>query len=56
MRARRRARALLTRVPDLPTVLEPGGPEHRAALAARAETFETMSDEVLYDAHERFDF
>jgi len=48
--------ALLTRVPDLPAVFEPGGPDHRAALAARAETFETMSDEVLYDAHARFDF
>jgi hypothetical protein len=48
--------ALLTRVPDLPTVFVPGGPEHRAALGTRAETFETMSDEVLYDAHERFDF
>ena len=54
--ASRRARPLLTRVPDLPPVFEPGSPEHRAALAARAETFETMSDEVLYDAHERFDF
>ncbi len=51
-----RGTALLTRVPDLPPVLEPGSPEHRAALAARAETFETMGDEVLYDAHERFDF
>lgn len=48
--------ALLTRVPDLPPVFEPGGPEHRAALAARAETFETMADEVLYDAHARFEF
>ncbi|MFL6017237.1 MAG: putative baseplate assembly protein [Gaiellaceae bacterium] len=47
---------LLTRVPDLPPVFEPGGPEHRAALAARAETFETMTDEVLYAAHARFDF
>ena len=33
---------LLTRVPDLPHVFEPGRPEHRAALAARAETFETI--------------
>jgi hypothetical protein len=51
-----RGTALLTRVPDLPPTFEPGGPEHRAALAARAETFETMSDEVLYEEHARFDF
>src|SRR5262249_34346776 len=48
--------ALLTRVPDLADVLEPGGPEHRAALAAGAETFETVADEVLFQDHERFDF
>ncbi len=34
----------------------PGGPEHRAALAARAETFETAADAVLYGSHARFDF
>jgi hypothetical protein len=43
-------------VPDLPDVFEPGGPEHRAALAARAETFETVGDATLYASHERFDF
>src|SRR4029453_5462372 len=32
---------LLTRVPGVPAVIEPGGPEHRAALAAGSETFET---------------
>lgn len=47
---------LLTRVPDLPETIEPDGPEHRAALAAGAETFETVADAVLYAAHERFDF
>ncbi len=47
---------LLTRVPDVPEVVEPGGPEHRAALAAGAETFETLAEEVLYASHERFDF
>ena len=47
---------LLTRVPDVPQVVEPGGPEHRAALALGAETFETLDDEVLYASHERFDF
>jgi len=48
--------ALLTRVPDLPAVFEPGGPEHREALAAGAETFETIGPAVLYASHERFDF
>jgi hypothetical protein len=47
---------LLTRVPDVPEVVEPGGPEHRAALAAGAQTFETLAAEVLYASHERFDF
>jgi len=47
---------VLTRVPDVPDVIEPGGPEHRAALAAGAETFETVEDAVLYASHERFDF
>ncbi|HEY7537041.1 MAG TPA: putative baseplate assembly protein [Gaiellaceae bacterium] len=51
-----RGTALLTRVPDLPAVLEPSGPEHRAALAAGAETFETVEDAVLYASHARFDF
>ncbi|MEO5577196.1 MAG: putative baseplate assembly protein [Gaiellaceae bacterium] len=47
---------LLTRVPDVPAVVEPGGPAHRAALAAGAETFEIMDDAVLYESHVRFDF
>jgi hypothetical protein len=51
-----RGTQLLTRVPDVPDVIEPGGPEHRAALAAGAETFETVADEALYASHERFDF
>ena len=51
-----RGTALLTRVPDVPAVIEPGGPAHRAALAAGAETFETVEAAVLYASHERFDF
>jgi Baseplate J-like protein len=47
---------LLTRVPDLPDVFEAGGPDHRAALAAGAETFETLDRAVLFGTHERFDF
>ncbi|MEP6811422.1 MAG: putative baseplate assembly protein [Actinomycetota bacterium] len=48
--------AFLTRVPDVADVIEPGGPDHRAALAAGAETFETVEDAVLFVSHERFDF
>src|SRR5918999_1520627 len=51
-----RGTPLLTRASDVPAVVTPGGPEHRAALAAGAETFETLEDAVLYDTHERFDF
>ena len=51
-----RGTQLLTRVPDVAQVIEPGGPEHRAALAAGAETFETFEDVLLYASHERFDF
>ena len=47
---------LLTRVPGLPAAIEPGGPDHRAALAAGAETFATLAEEILYASHERFDF
>jgi hypothetical protein len=47
---------LLTRVPGVPDVVEPGGPDHRAALAAGAETFETLAGEILYASHDRFDF
>jgi uncharacterized phage protein gp47/JayE len=45
---------LLTRTPDVPDVVTPGGPEHRGALAAGAETFETVRPAVLYASHERF--
>lgn len=51
-----RGTPLLTRVRDLPNVFEPFGPDHRAALAAGAETFETLDSEVLFASHERFDF
>ena len=47
---------ILTGAPDVPAVVTPGGPEHRAALAAGSETFETVEDAVLYASHERFDF
>jgi hypothetical protein len=48
--------ALLTRVPNIPAVIEPGGPEHREALASGAQTFETLEPAVLYASHGRFDF
>jgi Baseplate J-like protein len=48
--------ACLTRVPDIPETIEPGSREHRAALSAGAETFETLQPVVLYASHERFDF
>lgn len=48
--------ALLTSVTGLPDVFVPGGPEHRSALAARAESFETVGDAILFASHERFDF
>ncbi|HEY7875598.1 MAG TPA: putative baseplate assembly protein, partial [Actinomycetota bacterium] len=47
---------LLTRVPGVPSRVVPGGPDHRAALAGRAETFETMEDALLYESHAHFDF
>lgn len=47
---------LLTRVPDVPDVVEPDGEDHRDALAAGAETFETVEPAVLFVSHERFDF
>jgi hypothetical protein len=47
---------LLTRAHDTADVLVPGGPEHRAALAAGCETFETVEPAVLYDDHEELDF
>lgn len=48
--------ALLTRVPGIPDRIEPGGRQHRTALAAGAETFETVQPAVLYPTHESFDF
>ena len=51
-----RGTPLLTRVPELPAVFEADTPEHRAALAAGAETFETVEDALLYESHERFEF
>lgn len=33
---------LLSRVPDLPTVIQPGSPEHKKAMAARPEVFELV--------------
>ncbi len=47
---------LLTRVPDTEHVIDPGGPEHRAALAAGCATFETVAAATLYDDHEELDF
>jgi hypothetical protein len=47
---------ILTRAPDLPDVIVPGGPQHREALAAGAQTFETREPAVLYASHERLDF
>jgi len=51
-----RGTPLLTRVPNVPDVIEPDGDDHRDALAAGAETFETLADQVLFLSHERFDF
>ena len=47
---------LLTRVPGTPAIVEPGGRNHREALAAGAETFETVEPTVLYQSHEQLDF
>lgn len=47
---------LLTRAGNGGNRVEPGGPEHRAALAAGAETFETVSEAVLYASHARLQF
>jgi hypothetical protein len=52
----KRGTALLTRASNVPDVIEPDGEEHRDALAAGAETFETLDDRVLFLSHERFDF
>lgn len=46
---------LLTRTPRIPAVLEAGTLDHRDALAAGAETFETMHDLVAYASHASFE-
>jgi len=51
-----RGTPLLTRVPNVPDVIEPDGKDHLDALAAGAETFETLQDHVLFLSHERFAF
>ncbi len=51
-----RSTVLLTRVAGIPPVVEPGGPEARAAAAAGAETFETLEPALLYPGHQEFDF
>jgi len=47
---------LLTRTPGLLDRLVPGGPEHRAALAAGAVVFETVADALLYPDHDTLHF
>lgn len=47
---------LLTRVKDLPERLAPGSDRLQDALAAGAETFETVEDGLLYPAHARMPF
>lgn len=47
---------LLTRVADVPSIVAPDDPDHRAALSAGAETFETVERALLYESHARFDF
>src|SRR5262249_56713148 len=42
-----RGTRLLTRTPDLPTVLAPSSPELTGAIAAGAQVFETAHDAVL---------
>jgi hypothetical protein len=51
-----RGTPFLTHVPNVPDVIEPDGDDHRDALAAGAETFETLEDAVLFLSHQRFDF
>jgi conserved hypothetical protein, phage tail-like region len=51
-----RGTALLTRVADVPAIVKPDDADHRAALAADAETFETAEATLLYKSHRRFDF
>jgi hypothetical protein len=47
---------LLTRVPGIPNRVEPGDHDHGAALSVGAETFETIEDAILYQAHNVFQF
>jgi hypothetical protein len=47
---------LLTRVPDLPTVVEPASRELREAIEGGAQVFETAHDAVLDDRLNRFSF
>jgi hypothetical protein len=47
---------ILTTVAGIPPVVEPGDRNHRNAIAAGAETFETVEPAVLYTSHEVFDF
>jgi hypothetical protein len=47
---------LLTRVPGIDPVVDPDGEAYLDALAAGAETFETVDREVLYATHEQFSF
>ena len=51
-----RGTALLTAVAGIPPTMSPGDRDHRAALAAGAETFETVEDAVLFESHRRFEF
>jgi hypothetical protein len=51
-----RSTVLLTRVEGLPAVLTPGGPQARAALAAGAETFETVEAVRVYPELAALDF
>lgn len=51
-----RGAAILTRVPDLPRRIVPDSREHREALAARPQYFETLHDAVLSAEHNRILF
>ena len=47
---------ILTRVADIPKVVALDDKDYRAALAAGAETFETVESTLLYESHRCFDF
>jgi hypothetical protein len=51
-----RSTVLLTHVDGIAAVIEPGGPQARAALAAGAETFETVEAALVYPDHDELDF